>query len=161
MFGYHLDPKPSKPAKLVVSVNAVNSVHGRHFVLVEDGRLRASCKIMGWEEGVGMGWNEILSPKLVCRASCGLGPLAQSLFLLARISSFWESPAQLYLPGRQVVRETCLPHTRTHLLRASGQGFCGTLNIALNRFDFIFHYNDQDRSFPLSLTRNVTSHRSG
>ena len=38
-----------------------------------------------------------------------------------------ESRAQLYLPGGQVARETCLPRTRTHLPRASGQGFCRAL----------------------------------
>ena len=40
-------------AGVVVSVDAVNSVHGRHFVVVADGRLRASDKIMRRGEGVG------------------------------------------------------------------------------------------------------------
>ena len=36
---------------------------------------------------------------------------------------------QLYLPGGQVARETCLPCTRTHLHQANGQGFCHTLYV--------------------------------
>ena len=37
-----------------------NSVHGCHFVLVADGRLRASDKIMG--RGVGSGWGSFTTP---------------------------------------------------------------------------------------------------
>ena len=42
---------PPQAGKVAVSVNAVNSVHGRHFVLVTDGRLRDSDKIVVQGEG--------------------------------------------------------------------------------------------------------------
>ena len=43
---------------MAVSVDAVNSVHGRHFVLMADGRLWASDKITVRGEGDGgvEGW---------------------------------------------------------------------------------------------------------
>ena len=68
--------------------------------------------------------------QLVPGASCSLGPLAQSLFLLARISFFCLGLNLTCLAGN-VARETCLPRTRTHLPRASGQGFCRALKSAL------------------------------
>ena len=45
----------SRTSALAVSVDAVNSEHGRHFELVADGRLRASDKITLRGEGVGTG----------------------------------------------------------------------------------------------------------
>ena len=49
--------------------------------------------------------------------------------LVIKMCTFLESRAQLYLPDRQVARETCLPCTRTHLPRASRQGFCHALGV--------------------------------
>ena len=51
--------------------------------------------------------------------------------------TYLESRVQRYLPGGQVVRETCLPRTRTHLPRASGQGFCRALKMLV--ISFLLH----------------------
>ena len=55
--------------------------------------------------------------------------------------TFLESSAQVYLPTRQVARETCLPRTRTHLPQASGQGLCHALYVTLEHLHKTHHLN--------------------